>query len=174
MVAQQTRADLAALTGYSRTAKDESGNGKTTRSRPSAYRLCTDCAKSNASLHRVVRSCADVVLCAMSRRGANGKAYFSSKFQGLLGWFTCQLVRPDLALYVLLKPFRAFVTVKEPSICAETLTNMPSRCALAVAVRRPGLRRVIGATGMLSCWSSIVLAMNIPGTVYSWPLRSEK
>ena len=32
----------------------------------------------------------------------------------------------------------------------------------------------IGAMGMAGCGSSTVLAMNIPGCVYSWPLSSEK
>jgi len=32
----------------------------------------------------------------------------------------------------------------------------------------------MGATGMAGCGSSMVLAMNMPGWVYSWPLSKEK
>src|SRR6266436_850233 len=109
--------------------------------------------------------------------GQMEKPTFSSKFLRSLPTrgFTCQLVSPDLALYVLLKPFRAFVTVKEPSICAETLTQYAvPLCAGGGGTPGPGCGAVIGATGMLSCSSSIVFAMNIPGAVYSCPLRSEK
>jgi hypothetical protein len=38
----------------------------------------------------------------------------------------------------------------------------------------PGVGGANGAIGMVSGWSSTVLAMNIPGEVYSCPLSSEK
>jgi hypothetical protein len=79
------------------------------------------------------------------------------------------------ALYVLLNPFRALVTVKEPSCCADSLIQyaLPLWTGAGSALG-PGCGAVVGAMGIVGCWSSIVFAMNIPGTVYSCPLRSEK
>src|SRR5258708_38516630 len=79
------------------------------------------------------------------------------------------------APYVLLNPFRELVTVKEPSGCADSLIQ----CAAplwsgARGALGPGAGAGIGAMGIAGCGSSIVLAMNIPGTVYSCPLSSEK
>src|SRR5437899_1341607 len=119
-----------------------------------------------------------MLCCALCLDGGKWKSLlFQASSSGvcLLGWFTCQLVSPDLALYVLLKPFRAFVTVKEPSICAETLTQYAvPLCAGGGGTPGPGCGAVIGATGMLLCGSSIVLAINIPDTGYSCPRRSEQ
>src|SRR5436190_22853358 len=79
------------------------------------------------------------------------------------------------ALYVLLKPFRSFVTVNVPSGCAETLNQCAAPlCTGAGAAPGPGAGACIGATGNEVCGSSTELAMNIPGTVYSWPLSCEK
>src|SRR6202008_3054721 len=70
------------------------------------------------------------------------------------------------ALYVLLKPFLALVTVKEPSCCADSLIQYAfPLCAGAGAAPGPGAGAGMGAIGIAACWSSIVLAMNIPGTV---------
>src|SRR2546425_8871283 len=77
--------------------------------------------------------------------------------------------------YVLLKPFRAFVTVYEPSCRAETLIQYAvPLCVGGGAAPGPGCGAGAGAMGIVGGCSSTVLAMNIPGTVYSWPLSSEK
>src|SRR4029077_5698860 len=46
-------------------------------------------------------------------------------------------------------------------------------CCGGGGVFGPGCGAAIGAIGM-GCGSAVVLAMNIPGCVYSWPLSSEK
>jgi hypothetical protein len=76
------------------------------------------------------------------------------------------------ALYVLLNPFRALVTVKEPSSSAESLIQYALPLWIG-AGGAPGPGAGVGAMGTVGCWSSIVFAINIPGTVYSFPLKSE-
>ena len=69
-------------------------------------------------------------------------------------------------LYVLLKPFRVFVTVNEPSCCADNLIQYAvPLCAGGGGASGPGAGA--GAMGMVGCCSSTVLAMNIPGTLNS-------
>src|SRR5881397_621303 len=71
-------------------------------------------------------------------------------------------------LYVLLKPFRAFVTVYEPSCPADSLIqNAIPLCTGAGVAPAPGCGASAGATGIAVCCSSMVFAMNRPGTVYS-------
>ena len=79
------------------------------------------------------------------------------------------------APYVLLKPFRPLVTVNEPSCRADTLIQyaVPLWTGGGGAFAPAG-GAGIAATGRATGCSSTVLAMNIPGTVYSCPLRSEK
>src|SRR4029079_11268984 len=73
-------------------------------------------------------------------------------------------------LYVLLKPFRVFVTVNEPSVSADTFSQYAlPLCAGGGVAPGPGAGAGVGATGMAACWSSTELAMNIPGAVYSCP-----
>src|SRR5215831_19778904 len=81
----------------------------------------------------------------------------------------------DPGLYVLLKPFRAFVTVNVPSCCADTLIQYAGPlCTGGGADCVPGLGFTKGATGIEDGASSAVFAINIPATVYSCPLSWEK
>jgi hypothetical protein len=74
-----------------------------------------------------------------------------------------------------LKLFREFVTLKKPSRLADTLIQQAAPlCAGGGAAPGPGAGAGVGAIGMAGACSSTVLAMNAPGTVYSWPLSSEK
>src|SRR5215467_8892335 len=67
------------------------------------------------------------------------------------------------------------MTVKLPSCCADTLIqNAGPLCAGGGGVLGPGAGAAIGATGIAAGASSVRLAMNIPGTVYSWPPSNEK
>src|SRR5688572_21279066 len=78
-------------------------------------------------------------------------------------------------LYVLLNPFRAFVIVYDPSCSATSLIQCAAPlCAGAGVAPAPGCGAGVGATGISEGAASAMFAMNIPGTVYSWPLRSEK
>ena len=57
-----------------------------------------------------------------------------------------------LAQYVLLKPFLVLVTVNEPSLCADTLSQKAfPLCTGGGAVPGPGAGAAIGATGMVGC-----------------------
>jgi len=80
-----------------------------------------------------------------------------------------------LAQYVLLKPFLVLVTLKVPSCRADSLIQYALPLwAGGGGVPGPGCGAGVGATGITGSGASTVLAMNIPGTVYSCPLRSEK
>src|SRR2546426_1019225 len=71
--------------------------------------------------------------------------------------------------------FRLFVTVNVPSACADTLIQYAGPlCAGGGGALGPGWGAGIGATGIAAGWSSTVLAMNMPGGVYSCPLSREK
>ena len=79
------------------------------------------------------------------------------------------------ARYDFVKPLRALVTENEPFSCADTLIQYDiPLCTGAGGAPGPGGGAAIGAIGSEVCGSSIVLAMNMPGTVYSCPLRTEK
>src|SRR5262245_15445909 len=93
----------------------------------------------------------------------------------------CFFIPPELydiyvrGLYVLLKLFLALVTENVPSCWADTLIqNAAPLCAGAGGAPGPGGGAWIGATAIAFWGSSIVFAMNIPGTVYSCPLSWEK
>jgi len=75
---------------------------------------------------------------------------------------------------VLAKPFRVLVTVKVPSLSAVTLIQWAGPLWAGGGALGPGCGAVIAATGIAAEGSSSRLAMNIPGTVYSWPLSWEK
>jgi hypothetical protein len=80
-----------------------------------------------------------------------------------------------LGQYVLLKPFLVLVTLKVPSCRADSLIQYALPLwAGGGGVPGPGCGAGVGATGIMGAGASTVLAMNIPGTVYSCPLRSEK
>ena len=100
-------------------------------------------------------------------------AILDGKGHVLNGVAATRSYRPGL--YVLLKPLRALVTVKEPSCCADNLIQyaVPLWTG-AGGAPGPGRGAGVGAMGIPGCGSSIVLAINIPGTVYSCPLRREK
>ena len=67
-----------------------------------------------------------------------------------------------------MKPLRALVTVNVPFVCADTLIQYAvPLCWGGGGVPGPGAGAVIGAIGMLAGSSSIVLAINMPGAVYS-------
>ena len=67
-----------------------------------------------------------------------------------------------------MKLLRALVTVKVPFVCADTLIQYAvPLCWGGGGAPGPGAGAAIGAIGMLAGWSSIVFAINIPGTVYS-------
>src|SRR5215475_7256724 len=86
-----------------------------------------------------------------------------------------QFVPAGFAAYVLLNLLRALVTVKVPSCCADTLIqNAGPLCAGGGGVFGPGAGAATGATGIAAGAASVRLAMNMPGTVYSWPPSSEK
>jgi len=62
-----------------------------------------------------------------------------------------QFAAPCLALYVLLNPFRVFVTVNVPSLCADTLTQYAvPLCCGGGGTFGPGVGGVIAAIGMVS------------------------
>src|SRR5262249_14106363 len=83
--------------------------------------------------------------------------------------------RAELTAYVFVNPLRAFVTVNDPSGFAETLIHDAAPlCAGGGGAPGPAGGAGLGAIGITSGWSSRPLAMNIPGTVYSWPLSCEK
>ena len=77
--------------------------------------------------------------------------------------------------YDFVKPFRVLVTVNEPSCWAETLIQWDGPlCTGAGGAPGPGGGAGIGAIGRAVGGSSIVLAINLPGMVYSCPLSCEK
>ena len=80
----------------------------------------------------------------------------------------------ESARYVLLKAFRALVTVKVPSLCADTLIQYAVPLCAGGGFPAPGGGGGVGATGMAVGCSSNKLAMKSAGTVNSWPLRREK
>src|SRR5687768_17735231 len=81
----------------------------------------------------------------------------------------------DAAAYVFVKPLRALVTVNDPSSRALTLIQYAvPLCAGGGGAPAPAGGGVIAAIGISAGCSSTVLATNIPGDVYSWPLSSEK
>src|SRR5512145_1993899 len=79
------------------------------------------------------------------------------------------------AAYAFVNPFRVFVTVYEPSCSAARLIqNAAPLCAGGGVAVAPGCGAGAGARGRAAGRSSKTFAMNMPGTVYSWPLSSEK
>ncbi len=62
-----------------------------------------------------------------------------------------------------------------PSCCADTLIQKAGPLwAGGGGAFGPGGGAEIGATGIAESGSSVRLAINMPGTVYSWPLSCEK
>src|SRR5262245_25072392 len=67
------------------------------------------------------------------------------------------------------------MTVNDPSVFADTLIQYAwPLCTGAGGAPGPGVGAAIGAIGIVAEGSSSRFAMNIPGTVYSWPLSCEK
>ena len=77
--------------------------------------------------------------------------------------------------YCFSNPFRALVTVNDPSARADTLIQYAGPlCTGGGGAPEPGCGAGIGAIGIAVSGSSNVLAMNKPGTVNSCPLSTEK